>query len=75
MLDCFALPQQAHSTRARISLARAYKILLYVMAEPTAAKETTGVTEKAAEGVPEEEEWRVQAEAFKNEGSRCCIIM
>lgn len=38
------------------------------MAEAAAARENTGVTETAAEGVPEQEEWRVQAEAFKTEG-------
>lgn len=40
----------------------------YIMAEAAAARENTGVTETAAEGVPQQEEWRVQAEAFKTEG-------
>ena len=38
------------------------------MAEDKAAAETTRVADPPAEDVKEEEEWKVQAEAFKNEG-------
>lgn len=61
----------AHHTRstgyiAHLSRAET-RAVFYVMAEAAAARENTGVAETAAEDVPEEE-WRVQAEAFKNEG-------
>lgn len=39
------------------------------MAEDTEAAETTRVVDAPAEDVKEEEEWRVQAEAFKTEGA------
>ena len=38
------------------------------MAEDTAAAETARVADPPAEDVKEEEDWKVQAEAFKTEG-------
>lgn len=47
------------------------------MAEDTAAAEPTRVVDTPEEDVNEVEEWRVQAEAFKNEGeaSLVCVIV